>query len=100
MTIRLAQMTGWISFTLMVIYGHLGEVEDGKRTLAPAHRIEDAPDGRHFRLRMVQARVPELVGRPFRARSAPGKMKNAAPGAAFPLSLSAWLRSPGRHICS
>ena len=46
-TIRLAQMTGWISFTLMVIYGHLGEVEDGMRTLAPAHRIEDdtaAPD--------------------------------------------------------
>ncbi|ACU36627.1 lysine 2,3-aminomutase [Actinosynnema pretiosum subsp. pretiosum] len=30
--------------------------------------VEDAPDGKHFRLRMVQARVPELVGRPFRAR--------------------------------
>ncbi|MCR9149699.1 MAG: ABC transporter ATP-binding protein/permease [Rhodobacteraceae bacterium] len=43
-TIRLAQMTGWISFTLMVIYGHIGEVEDGMQTIAPAHRIEDAPD--------------------------------------------------------
>ena len=43
-TIRLAQMTGWISFTLMVIYGHLGEVEDGMRTIAPARRIDDAPD--------------------------------------------------------
>ena len=42
-TIRLAQMTGWISFTLMVIYGHIGEVEDGMQTIAPAHRIEDAP---------------------------------------------------------
>ena len=42
-TIRLAQMTGWISFTLMVIYGHLGEVEDGMHTLAPAQRIEDRP---------------------------------------------------------
>jgi len=42
-TIRLAQMTGWISFTLMVIYQHLGEVEDGMHTIAPAHRIEDAP---------------------------------------------------------
>jgi ATP-binding cassette subfamily B protein len=42
-TIRLAQMTGWISFTLMVIYGHLGEVEDGMHTLAPSQRIEDRP---------------------------------------------------------
>lgn len=44
--IRLSQMTGWISFTLMVIYSHLGEVEDGMRTLAPPNRLEDAPDAR------------------------------------------------------
>ena len=44
--IRLSQMTGWISFTLMVIYSHLGEVEDGIETLAPANRIEDAPEAR------------------------------------------------------
>ncbi len=43
-SIRLSQMTGWISFTLMVIYSHMGEVEDGIETLAPANRIEDAPD--------------------------------------------------------
>ncbi len=41
-SIRLSQMTGWISFTLMMIYSHLGEVEDGMKTLAPPHRIEDA----------------------------------------------------------
>ena len=41
-SIRLAQMTGWISFTLMMIYSHLGEVEDGMKTLAPPDRIEDA----------------------------------------------------------
>ena len=41
--IRLSQMTGWISFTLMVIYSHLGEVEDGMQTLAPPDRIEDTP---------------------------------------------------------
>ena len=38
-SIRLAQMSGWISFVLMTIYMHLGEVEDGMRTLAPAKRL-------------------------------------------------------------
>lgn len=42
--IRLSQMTGWISYTIMVIYSHVGEVEDGMNTLAPAQRIEDAKD--------------------------------------------------------
>ncbi|MBY6159520.1 ABC transporter ATP-binding protein/permease [Mameliella alba] len=42
-TIRLAQMTGWISFTLMVIYGHLGEVEDGMATLSVPHALTDEP---------------------------------------------------------
>lgn len=40
-TIRLAQMTGWISFTLMVIYGHVGEVEDGMATLSVGHDLTD-----------------------------------------------------------
>ncbi len=41
-SIRLAQMTGWVSFTLMQIYSHLGEVEDGMRTLTPDHGLTDA----------------------------------------------------------
>ncbi|QIE40794.1 ABC transporter ATP-binding protein [Rhodobacteraceae bacterium SC52] len=44
--IRIAQMTGWVSFTLMSIYASLGEVEDGMRTLAPAHTLQDAPGAR------------------------------------------------------
>ena len=43
-TIRLSQMTGWVSFTLMGIYSHLGEVENGMETLAPPDRIADAPN--------------------------------------------------------
>ncbi|SLN32722.1 ABC transporter ATP-binding protein [Roseisalinus antarcticus] len=42
--IRLSQMTGWISFTLLAIYGHIGEVEDGMHTLTPPHTLVDAPD--------------------------------------------------------
>ena len=40
---RLAQMTGWISFSLMSIFGNLGEVEDGIRTLTPPYTLNDAP---------------------------------------------------------
>ena len=41
-SIRIAQMTGWVSFTLMQIYANVGEIEDGMRTLTPKVRIEDA----------------------------------------------------------
>ncbi|MCF6233051.1 MAG: ABC transporter ATP-binding protein/permease [Rhodobacteraceae bacterium] len=44
MAIRLSQMTGWVSWTLMTIYADLGEVEDGMRTLSPAHGLVDASD--------------------------------------------------------
>jgi ATP-binding cassette subfamily B protein len=40
--IRIAQMTGWVSFTLMTIYSNVGEIEDGMRTLAKSVRLEDA----------------------------------------------------------
>lgn len=43
-SIRLAQMTGWVSFTLMAIYANIGEVEDGMRTLTVPHALTDAPD--------------------------------------------------------
>jgi ATP-binding cassette subfamily B protein len=39
---RLAQMTGWVSFSLMSIFGNLGEVEDGIRTLTPPYTLKDA----------------------------------------------------------
>ena len=42
--IRISQMTGWVSFTLMAMYSNVGEVEDGMRTLARRDRIKDAPN--------------------------------------------------------
>lgn len=39
---RLAQMTGWVSFSLMSIFGNMGEVEDGLRTLTPPYSLTDA----------------------------------------------------------
>ncbi len=50
--IRIAQMTGWVSFSLMGIYASLGEVEDGIHTLTPPHELTDAAD------------AGELAGRP------------------------------------
>ncbi|MFV2033584.1 MAG: ABC transporter ATP-binding protein, partial [Halocynthiibacter sp.] len=40
--IRIAQMTGWVSFVLMAIYANVGEAEDGMRTLTPTHALSDA----------------------------------------------------------
>ena len=44
--IRIAQMTGWVSFTFMSIYANVGEVEDGMRTLTKPHALTDAPNAR------------------------------------------------------
>lgn len=50
---RLAQMTGWVSFSLMSIFGNLGEVEDGVKTLTPPYTLADAPDA---------AEMPRVAG--------------------------------------
>jgi ATP-binding cassette subfamily B protein len=45
-SIRIAQMAGWVSHVLMTIYGNIGEVEDGMNTLTPPHTLtnnDDAP---------------------------------------------------------
>ncbi len=42
-SMRIAQMTGWVSFALMTIYTSVGEVEDGMHTLAVSHDLSDAP---------------------------------------------------------
>lgn len=42
-SIRIAQMTGWVSFALMAMYANIGEVEDGMRTLTPSHGLVDKP---------------------------------------------------------
>lgn len=39
--IRLSQMSGWISWTLMMIFTNIGEVEDGVETLTPGHDLVD-----------------------------------------------------------
>lgn len=43
-SMRIAQMSGWVSFTLMSIYTAVGEVEDAMRTLSVPHTLADKPD--------------------------------------------------------
>ncbi|MDC1396670.1 ABC transporter ATP-binding protein/permease [Octadecabacter sp.] len=54
-SIRLSQMTGWVSFVLMAIFSHVGEVEDGMKTLTPAHQLTDAKNAK--RLNVTDAQV-------------------------------------------
>jgi len=41
-SLRLSQMTGWVSFTLMGMYSNVGELEDAMHTLSPPHKLVDA----------------------------------------------------------
>ncbi|WP_329223586.1 lysine 2,3-aminomutase [Streptomyces sp. NBC_01485] len=61
--------------------------------------VEDGPDGRHFRLRMLQARDPALVGRPFRARWTPDAawLDDLEIDPATPADLAAALRGSGER---
>jgi ATP-binding cassette subfamily B protein len=52
---RLSQMTGWVSMSLMGMWGNIGEIEDGMRTLSPPHSLTDAPHA--ITLDRVQGRV-------------------------------------------
>ncbi len=54
-SLRLSQMTGWVSFTLMGMYANVGEVEDAMHTLAPAHTLTDKPDA--VDLRVTEGRI-------------------------------------------
>ena len=54
-SIRLSQMTGWVSFVLMAVFSHVGEVEDGMKTLTPAHQLTDAKNAK--RLNVTDAQV-------------------------------------------
>lgn len=54
-SMRLAQMTGWVSMALMGVWGSIGEVEDGMQTLSPPHALTDAPDA--LALGRVQGRI-------------------------------------------
>ena len=49
-SIRIAQMTGWVSHVLMSIYANVGEVEDGMNTLTPPRTLVDAPDATSLKL--------------------------------------------------
>ena len=42
-SLRIAQMSGWVSFVLMAIYSNVGEAEDGMRTFAVPHGMSDNP---------------------------------------------------------
>lgn len=47
-SIRIAQMTGWVSFTLMGLYANVGEIENGMKTLAKRDRVEDMRGAKDF----------------------------------------------------
>jgi ATP-binding cassette subfamily B protein len=49
-SLRLSQMTGWVSYTLMALYANLGEIEDGIKTLSPPHDLKDSPIAKKLKI--------------------------------------------------
>ena len=49
-SLRLSQMTGWVSYVLMNIYSNLGEIEDGIKTLSPQHDLIDKPNAQKLEI--------------------------------------------------
>ncbi len=43
LSLRIGQMSGWISFTAMGMFANAGVIEDGVRTLSPPHALPDRP---------------------------------------------------------
>ncbi len=46
LSLRIGQMSGWISFTAMGMFANAGVIEDGVRTLSPPHALPDRPEAR------------------------------------------------------
>ncbi len=59
--LRLAQMTGWVSFTLMGMYANVGELEDAIRTLSPPHGLVDDPDATEMQVTKGEIALEDVV---------------------------------------
>ena len=58
--LRLAQMTGWVSFTLMSIYSQIGEIEDGIKTLTPRYELKDIDTAKKLVLIKPKIKIENL----------------------------------------
>jgi ATP-binding cassette subfamily B protein len=46
LTLRLTAMSSWIAFTALSLFGEIGTIEDGAKTLSPPHGVTDRPGAR------------------------------------------------------
>lgn len=59
-SIRIAQMTGWVSNALMGLYANIGEIEDGMRTLTPPHGLTDDDAAGHMQMADASIRLEDV----------------------------------------
>jgi ATP-binding cassette subfamily B protein len=81
-------MTGWVSFSLMSIFGNIGEVEDGIRTLARPYTLLDAPGAAEMPRSKGEIRLDDVS-------FAYGRMREDGKGGVNALSLTV---HPGEKI--
>ena len=49
-SLRLSQMTGWVSYVIMAIYSNIGEIEDGIKTLSSPYQLEDNKNAKALKI--------------------------------------------------
>lgn len=59
-SLRIAQLTGWVSFAFMGIYAAIGEAEDGMRTLTPTHGLVDSADARQMQITQAEVKFKDI----------------------------------------
>jgi ATP-binding cassette subfamily B protein len=59
-SIRIAQMSGWVSMALMGIWRAVGEVEDGMKTLTAPHSLVDRPGAQSLHVRQGAIRFEQV----------------------------------------
>ncbi len=62
-SLRISQMTGWVSFALMGLYSNVGEIEDGMKTLTPRHTVTDRFGAKALYLTDAEIRIEDLTFR-------------------------------------
>ena len=59
-SLRLSQMTGWVSFTLMNIYAQIGGIEDGVKTLTPRYTLIDQKAAKKLKIAEPRIKIENL----------------------------------------
>ena len=58
---RLMMMAGWVSFSLLIIYTNLGELEDAMHTLTPQHSLTASERANDLKINSAKVKFENIT---------------------------------------